>query len=59
MAVPVTGGARQPILFLDVDGVLIPYGVGPAPDSAMVSMAGPEADEALLSWVNLALGPMR
>jgi hypothetical protein len=57
MVVPVTGGEQQPILFLDVDGVLIPYGIGPAPDSPTVLLAGPDADEELLSRINPALGP--
>jgi hypothetical protein len=42
---------------LDVDGVLIPYGSAAVPDSAIVLMAGPEADEGLLSRINPALGP--
>jgi len=53
----VTPHAQQPILLLDVDGVLIPYGLESAPDSAMVLMAGPDADEALLSRINPAVGP--
>jgi hypothetical protein len=57
MVVLVTGGAQQPVLFLDVDGVLIPYGLGPAPDSATVLMAGPDADDEMLSRINPALGP--
>jgi HAD domain in Swiss Army Knife RNA repair proteins len=48
---------QRPILFLDVDGVLIPYGSGAAPDSASVLLAGPKEDDELLSRINPAHGP--
>jgi hypothetical protein len=47
-----------PILFLDVDGVLIPQGLGEAmADSAQVAVSGPETDEWRLSRINPAHGP--
>ncbi|MBX6751379.1 MAG: hypothetical protein IRY85_17230 [Micromonosporaceae bacterium] len=48
---------QRVILFLDVDGVLIPYGNQAAPDSATVLFGGPEADEELLSRIDPTLGP--
>jgi hypothetical protein len=49
---------RRPILFLDVDGVIIPYGgAETAPDSATVALFGPEADEDHLSRIDPEHGP--
>jgi len=49
---------RGPILFLDVDGVIIPYGgAETAPDSATVALFGPEADEDHLSRIDPEHGP--
>jgi hypothetical protein len=53
----VSGHPQRAILFLDVDGVLIPYGNRAAPDSATVLLGGPEADEELLSRIDPTLGP--
>jgi hypothetical protein len=51
-------GLVQPILFLDVDGVFIPYGATEAvPDSALVALAGPEPDDELLARIDAGHGP--
>jgi len=47
-----------PILFLDVDGVFIPYDRAEAvPDSATVALTGPDPDEELLARIDPRHGP--
>ncbi|MDQ0938793.1 hypothetical protein QFZ67_000498 [Streptomyces sp. V1I1] len=59
----VTGSAEPPLLFLDVDGPLIPFGAAPQqyPDGYPTCPAGPEPWEAdsnpLLARINPKLGP--
>jgi hypothetical protein len=48
----------KPILFLDVDGVLIPYGQAETvPDSATVALLGPDSDDWMLARIDPAHGP--
>jgi hypothetical protein len=50
-------GQQRPILFLDVDGVIIPYGAAAVPDSATVALTGPDTDNPLLDRIDPAHGP--
>ena len=53
-----TSRQQLPILFLDVDGVIIPYGLAETvPDSATVALDGPDANETLLDRIDPEHGP--